>query len=115
MKIEELEAQIPSESEKGKSLEETEATSRDRARVVGVDVKVVGEEAVIRVETKNLSYPVARLMEALRDLDLKVKHASMSNFNDLTLQDLIVKLPSGLGSTDEGIKQALVTMLHHTP
>ena len=73
-----------------------------------MEVKIIGEDqAVIKVQTKNVSYAMTKLMEALRDLEVKVHHASMSNLQDMTLEDLVGSI------TEEGIKQALITILEH--
>lgn len=121
MKISEMESRVLKEKkEKKNGVDENEmeeeASSRDRReRGIEIDVKIIGgDRAVIRVESRNLSYAVAKLMEALRDLELKVEHGSMWNLKDLTLQDLVVRVPSGHGySSDEGIKKALLAILEH--
>lgn len=116
LKISEMESRVVKKKGVEEMEEEEEATSRDRReKVIEIDVKIIGgDQAVIRVQTKNVSYAVAKLMEALRDLELKVQHASMSNLQDLTLQDLVVGIPCGHGySSDEGIKQALLNILHN--
>lgn len=85
---------------------------------VDVEVKLVGPEsdAMIRIQSDNSNYPAARLMDALRDLELQVHHASMSNVNDLMLQDVVIKVPNGMRS-EEGLKAALLRRLlpfdHH--
>ncbi|XP_038890552.1 transcription factor MYC3-like [Benincasa hispida] len=104
-KISEMESRVL--KKKGVEEMEEEASSRDeREKVIEIDVKIIGgDQAVIRVQTKNVSYAVAKLMEALRDLELKVRHASMSNLQDLTLQDLVVEIPSGHAySSDEDLE-----------
>ncbi|GFZ01031.1 calcium-binding transcription factor NIG1 [Actinidia rufa] len=75
-----------------------------------VEVKIVGPDAMIRVQSENGNYPAARLMDALRDLELPVHHASMSSVNDLMLQDVVIRAPEGLTSED-GLKAALLKRL----
>ncbi|OMO79869.1 hypothetical protein CCACVL1_13344 [Corchorus capsularis] len=65
-----------------------------------VDVKIVGSEAMIRVQCPDVNYPAARLMDALRDLELHVHHASISNVKELVLQDVVVRIPPGFISED---------------
>ncbi|XP_022144463.1 transcription factor bHLH14-like [Momordica charantia] len=83
---------------------------------VEVEVKIMGLEAVIRVQTKNMSNTMAKLMEALRDLELKVHHASMLNLNDFTLHDVVVGLRPDQKQTnieEEAIRMSLLKTLHH--
>lgn len=77
---------------------------------VEVEVKILGPDAMIRVQSENVNYPSARLMRALQDLELHVHHASISSVNDLMLQDIVVKVPLGLG-TEDGLKTALLRSL----
>ncbi|PSS26252.1 Transcription factor bHLH14 like [Actinidia chinensis var. chinensis] len=75
-----------------------------------VEVKIVGPDAMIRVQSENGNYPAARLMDALRDLGLLVHHASMSSVHDLMLQDVVIRAPGELTSED-GLKAALLKRL----
>ncbi|CAK9143642.1 unnamed protein product [Ilex paraguariensis] len=136
-KVEELESQLPPESKKVKmesadTLDNQSTTATTTTTSSSVDdqtkppissgvavavpleleVKVVGRDAMIRVQLENANYPSARLMNALRDLELKVHHASMSSVNDLMLQDVVIKVPDGLQHEDE-LKAALLTRLEH--
>ncbi|CAL5400841.1 unnamed protein product [Camellia sinensis] len=79
---------------------------------VEVEVKIVGSDALIRVQSENTNYPSARLMDAIRDLELEVHHANMSSVNDLMLQDVVIRAPNQQGLTSEdGIKAALIRRL----
>ncbi|GLT84838.1 hypothetical protein SLE2022_030500 [Rubroshorea leprosula] len=128
VKIEELESQLQRESKKVK-VEMTDTTdnlstttSVDQTRPsnssggsssnssLEVETKIVGNDAMIRVQSENANYPGARLMGALRDLELKVHHASMSCVNELMLQDVVVRVPDGL-RTEDGLKSALLGRL----
>ncbi|KAK8565659.1 hypothetical protein V6N13_020743 [Hibiscus sabdariffa] len=77
-----------------------------------LDVKIMGNDAMIRVQSENMNYPGARLMGAISDLEFQLHHASMSCVNDLMLQDIVVRVPDGL-RTEEGLKSALVRRLDH--
>lgn len=75
-----------------------------------LDIKIMGNDAMIRVQSENVNYPAARLMGALRDLEFQVHHASMSCVNELMLQDIVVRVPDGL-RTEEAIKSAILKRL----
>ncbi|KAK8489093.1 hypothetical protein V6N13_046838 [Hibiscus sabdariffa] len=77
-------------------------------KTVKVDVKIVGSEAMIRVQSPDVDYPAARLMDALRDLELQVHHASVSNINDLMLQDVVVRVPPGIPISEEVLSGAIL-------
>ncbi|GMJ06300.1 hypothetical protein like AT4G00870 [Hibiscus trionum] len=77
-------------------------------KTVEVDVKIVGSEAMIRVQSPDIDYPAARLMDALRDLELHVHHASVSNVNDLMLQDVVVRVPAGIFISKEVLGNAIL-------
>ncbi|XP_024966060.1 transcription factor MYC3-like [Cynara cardunculus var. scolymus] len=63
-----------------------------------VEVKMVGEDAMIRVQSENRDLPVAKLMDALREMKAEIRHASMSLMNKIMLQDVVVRIP---GAIDE--------------
>ena len=121
-KIDELESQLQRESKKVKlemadtTDNQSTTTSVDQARPssgglsLEVEIKIVGLDAMIRVQSENVNYPSARLMGALRDLELQIHHASMSCVNELMLQDVVVGVPEGL-RTEEGLKTALLRRL----
>ncbi|GMI66742.1 JASMONATE INSENSITIVE 1 [Hibiscus trionum] len=134
-KIEELESQLQRECKKVKvemventmdnqstttTSEEQAARPSDSSSGTGtggsggleLDVKIMGNDAMIRVQSENLNYPGARLMCAVRDLEFQLHHASMSCVNDLMLQDIVVRVPDGL-RTEEGLKSALLRRLDH--
>ncbi|KAI3867279.1 hypothetical protein MKW98_001713 [Papaver atlanticum] len=60
------------------------------------EVKILGNDAMIRVQSENMNHPSARLMNALRDLKCQVHHASVSSVKDLMLQDVVVRIPDEL-------------------
>lgn len=78
--------------------------------LVEIEVKIIGSEAMIRVQSRNSEHPAAAMMATLRDLELHVHHASVSSVNDLMLQDIVVRIPDGLQS-EENLKSALLRKL----
>ncbi|KAJ0235847.1 Transcription factor MYC2 [Hirschfeldia incana] len=66
-----------------------------------VEVKVIGWDAMIRVESSKRNHPAARLMSALMDLELEVSHASMSVVNDLMIQQATVKMGFRIYTQDQ--------------
>ncbi|CAL5383210.1 unnamed protein product [Camellia sinensis] len=90
------------------SVEQIRTANNSESGGLEVEVKIVGSDAMIRVQSDNSNYPAARLMDALRDLELPVYHASMSSVNHLMLQDVVIRAPDGF-STEDGLKAALLT------
>ena len=74
--------------------------------IMDVDVKIVGSEAMIRVQCPDINYPAAKLMDVLRDLEFHVHHASVSSVRETMLQDVVVRIPEGLIS-EEVIRSAI--------
>ncbi|KAF8733361.1 hypothetical protein HU200_014967 [Digitaria exilis] len=72
-----------------------------RCHAVEIDAKIVGMEATIRVQSHKRNHPSARLMEALRELDLDVYHASVSVVKDLMIQQVSVKMASRAYSQEQ--------------
>lgn len=75
-----------------------------------VDIKILGSQAMIHVQSPDINYPWARLMDALRMLEFRVHHASVSSVKDLILQDVVIKVPDGL-TNEEGLKSAILGTL----
>nr|QNT13142.1 MYC2a transcription factor [Tripterygium wilfordii] len=71
-----------------------------------VDVKIIGWDAMIRIQCSKRNHPAARLMAALKELDLDVHHASVSVVNDLMIQQATVKIGSRF-YTQEQLRVAL--------
>ncbi|XP_073023402.1 transcription factor bHLH14-like [Primulina eburnea] len=86
------------------------STTNINSTSLEVEVKIVGVDAMIRVQADNANYPATRLMNAVRELELQVHHASMSRVNDLMLQDVVVRVPDGFRCED-ALKNALVVRL----
>lgn len=72
-----------------------------------VEVKMVGNEAVVRAQSPDVNYPAARLLSALRDLELQVLHVSVSTVKELVLQDVVVRL-SRRFSTEDSMRTAIL-------
>ncbi|XP_004309579.1 PREDICTED: transcription factor MYC2-like [Fragaria vesca subsp. vesca] len=117
-KIEELEAKIHAQPKKHKSSvmsdntldysQMTNSLTYRAAAATEVDVKIVGSEAMIRVRCPDdEDYPNARLMNALKDLELHIHHASISSVNDFMLQDVVARVPDGFTS-EEAMRTALI-------
>ncbi|KAG4156389.1 hypothetical protein ERO13_D03G171500v2 [Gossypium hirsutum] len=82
-----------------KQLEETKKegqrgglTSSHKLLELDIDVKTIGLDAMIRIQSNKKNHPAARLMAALQELDLDVHHASVSVVNDLMIQQVNVKM-----------------------
>ncbi|KAI3756307.1 hypothetical protein L1987_56127 [Smallanthus sonchifolius] len=88
-------------------------TSHSTANQVEVEVKSLGTEAMIRVQSADVNYPAAKLMDALRSLDLRVQYASVSSVKDLMLQDVIVKVPNGFrGHQEDTLRLAVLNKMY---
>ncbi|KAL3619440.1 Transcription factor myc2 [Castilleja foliolosa] len=73
-----------------------------------IDVKIIGRDAMIRIQCSKKNHPAAKLMVALRELDLEVHHASVSVVNDLMIQQATVKMEGRFFSQDQ-LRVALVS------
>ncbi|KAL4334967.1 hypothetical protein GQ457_07G011530 [Hibiscus cannabinus] len=90
-----------------KQLEETkkELPSKDQGHTMynhidyklaelDIDVKIIGSDAMIRIQSNKKNHPAAKLMSALEELNLDVQHASVSVVNGLMIQQVNVKMES---------------------
>lgn len=75
-----------------------------------VEVKLLGSEAIITVQSENLSHPPAMLMAALSDLNLTVHHATVSGIKELVIQDVVVRVPEALQGGDN-LRRALLSQI----
>ncbi|XP_039127543.1 transcription factor MYC2-like [Dioscorea cayenensis subsp. rotundata] len=66
------------------------------ARCIGVEieVKILGSEAMIRVQCIKRNHPAAWLMAALRELDMDVHYASVSVVKELMILQTTVRMLS---------------------
>ncbi|KAL2236630.1 transcription factor MYC4-like [Sesamum indicum] len=78
-----------------------------------IDVKIIGWDAMIRVQCSKKNHPAAKLMLALRELDLDVHHASVSVVNDLMIQQATVKMEGRFYSQDQ-LRVALISKVAET-
>ncbi|GAB4844644.1 hypothetical protein Ancab_038046 [Ancistrocladus abbreviatus] len=98
-------------------IDETTPTAKKRSKIqsfmnypLEIEVKIVGKEAMIRVQSENVNYPSTRLMEAVRDLELEVEHATISSVSQLMLQDVVIRVPDEVSSED-GLRAMLLRRL----
>ncbi|CAJ1965240.1 unnamed protein product [Sphenostylis stenocarpa] len=106
-KISQLEAALETKQEAAVDHVQplTSATTNMR-----VEVKILGSEAMIRVQSLNVNHPSARLMDALRDVDLQILHATISNIKEMMLQDVVVRVPHHL-MTQDALQNAILHRL----
>ncbi|KAI3449307.1 hypothetical protein Pfo_005972 [Paulownia fortunei] len=123
-KVEELESQLQRGMKKVKTEtvdmldNQSTTTYVDQIRpmisssssLLEVEVRIAGIDGMIRVQSDKVNYPVTRLMNAIRDLELQVHHASMSCLNDLMLQDVVIRVPDRL-RCENVLKNALLRRL----
>ncbi|MCD7462511.1 hypothetical protein HAX54_048689 [Datura stramonium] len=76
-----------------------------------IEVKIIGSEAVIRVQSLDVNYPCTRLMNVMREMEFQIYHASVSSVNDLILQDVVIRVPDEYLSNEEALKSAIATKL----
>ncbi|URD78201.1 hypothetical protein MUK42_06946 [Musa troglodytarum] len=81
-----------------------------RCHGVEIEVKLLGAEAMIRLQSQKRNHPAAVLMAALRDLDLEVHYASVSVVKDLMVQQATVKMSSRV-YTQEQLSSVLYAAL----
>nr|WKY18098.1 transcription factor MYC2 [Lilium hybrid division VII] len=86
-----------------------------RSHGVEVDVRPLGPEVgadvMLRIQTPNRNHPAARLMAALRELELEVFWASVSIVKELMVQQLTVKMSKTRLYTQEQLTAALFNMI----
>ncbi|KAK8945687.1 Transcription factor MYC2 [Platanthera guangdongensis] len=92
----------------------TAASCHGRCTGVEIEVKILGAEAMIRVQSHRRNHPAARLMTALEDLELELYYASVSAVKDLMIQQATVKM-SGGGYTQEQLRAVLYSRMAETP
>ncbi|KAE8657252.1 Transcription factor bHLH28 [Hibiscus syriacus] len=103
--IKELSTKVQNaDSEKFELKKQLEATKKELANKdssqlmcnklieLEIEVKIIGLDAMIQVQCKRKNHPAARLMTALKELDLHVQHASVTVVNDLMIQQATVKM-----------------------
>ncbi|ESQ55631.1 hypothetical protein EUTSA_v10024688mg [Eutrema salsugineum] len=79
-----------------------------------IDVKIIGWDAMIRIQCSKRNHPGAKFMEALKDLDLEVNHASLSVVNDFMIQQATVKMGNQFFTQDQ-LKASLMEKVGECP
>ncbi|RCV12548.1 hypothetical protein SEVIR_2G287700v4 [Setaria viridis] len=75
-----------------------------------VEVRMLGPDAAAVRATSAAPHAAARLMVALRSLELHVQHACVTRVHGMTVQDVVVDVPAQLHD-DDGLRAALLQML----
>jgi hypothetical protein len=71
---------------------------------------MMGTDAAAVRATSAAPHAAARLMAALRSLELHVQHACVTRVHGVTVQDVVVDVPAQL-QDDDGLRAALLQML----
>ncbi|KAM3276832.1 hypothetical protein ACQJBY_044934 [Aegilops geniculata] len=83
-----------------------------------VEVRMVGKDAAaVRVMSSGRApHAPARLMSALRSLELQVQHACVNRVEGVAVQDVVVDVPAGLQDDDGdgALRSALLQRLRYT-
>ncbi|KAL5062475.1 hypothetical protein RYX36_024212 [Vicia faba] len=121
-KVEEFESENQKEPKKPKTeaIESTvTATStvvdQKRTCVIGleIEVKIIGSDAMVRVQSENVNHPGARLMSVFKDLEFQVHHATISCFNEIMVQDVVVVQVPDEMRNEESLRSAIRMRLEH--
>nr|QNC43971.1 bHLH factor [Freesia hybrid cultivar] len=94
--------------------ESSVANANARCQGVKVEVRIMGVEARIGLQCMKMNHPVARLMGALKDLDLEVHCASVSVVNEIMIQETTVKMTTRR-YTQEQLSAALYSKVAELP
>lgn len=76
-----------------------------------VEVRMLGPDAAAVRATSAGPHAPARLMGALRSLELHVQHACVTRVNGVTVQDVVVDVATPLQDDDGGLRAALLQMM----
>ncbi|CAN1256697.1 Transcription factor MYC2 [Linum perenne] len=98
---EELQKRVESVRNQPDHQEFKPCRSTTKAIEMDIDVKIIGWDAMIRVQCSKENHPAARLMAGLKELDLEVHHASVSVVNDLMIQQATVRMGSRFYTQEE--------------
>ncbi|XP_010530031.1 PREDICTED: transcription factor MYC4 [Tarenaya hassleriana] len=113
---EDLQKQLNELNKEGSGKDSRPQSSKDRkglnqdsgpAMEMEIDVKIIGWDVMIRIQCSKKNHPGAKFMEALKELDLEVNHASLSVVNDLMIQQATVKMGNRFLTQDQ-LKVALM-------
>ncbi|KAK9074304.1 hypothetical protein SSX86_006901 [Deinandra increscens subsp. villosa] len=84
-------------------------TRNNNGNLRELEVKIVGDDAMIRVQSRNGDLQAAKLMDALREMKAQIQHASMSCVNEMMLQDVVARIPGALD--EDELKSVLIWKL----
>ncbi|XP_066394685.1 transcription factor MYC2-like [Miscanthus floridulus] len=73
-----------------------------------VEVRMLGPDAAAVRATSAAPHAPARLMSALRSLELHVQHACVTRVNGMTVQDVVVDVATPMQDDDDGLRAALL-------
>ncbi|KAJ0669038.1 putative transcription factor bHLH family [Helianthus annuus] len=76
-----------------------------------VEVKIVGNITMIRVQSGNTDVQAGKLIDALREMKAQIQHASMSCVNEMMLQDVVARIPVAMDENE--LKSVLIWKLDH--
>ncbi|CAD6224208.1 unnamed protein product [Miscanthus lutarioriparius] len=76
-----------------------------------VEVRMLGPDAAAVRATSAAPHAPARLMSALRSLELHVQHACVTRVNGMTVQDVVVDVATPMQDDDDGLRAALLQMM----
>ncbi|PKA60025.1 Transcription factor MYC2 [Apostasia shenzhenica] len=85
-----------------------------RSSGVEIDVKIMGGDAMIWMQSLRKNHPAARLMAALKELGLEVYHANLSVVKEMMVQQATVKI-SSREYTEEQIRTSLLSRVATDP
>ncbi|THU56288.1 hypothetical protein C4D60_Mb11t15700 [Musa balbisiana] len=103
-RVEALEKKLPVQPPPDHNLR---TTTNGRCHGVEMEVKILGSEAMIRLQCQKRNHPAASLMAALKDLDLELHYASVSVVKDLMIQQVTVKMSPEREMTQEQLCASL--------
>ncbi|KVH91738.1 transcription factor MYC4-like [Cynara cardunculus var. scolymus] len=90
---------------------ETLLSTNCRIHETEVEVKIIGSEAVIRVQSPDVNHPAARLMDAMKSLEIRVHHASVSNINGMVIQDIVGHIPQAFLTDERALRVSILQEL----
>ncbi|CDP12229.1 unnamed protein product [Coffea canephora] len=100
----------------GDFIQETQSTvtaDQNQSGIHEIHVKFVnGSVAILHILCPDVNYPSAKLMDALRQMELQVCSASFSPVQDLMLHDVVIRIPRNDAlATEDALKTALLRRL----
>ncbi|KAK1324656.1 Transcription factor MYC2 [Acorus calamus] len=110
--VESLKRNVTSVSHQ-QSMSDKEVMGR-RCEGVEMEVKIIGWEAMIRMQSDKKNHPAARLMGALEELELEVNYASVSVVKELMIQQATVRMSRRM-YTREQLSAALYAKVARDP